>query len=276
MSTGNYSNIENNLIDETRQDKTLQFSDIENFKLEFLKNTLQGVGSLGVGSQLTTGLKALRSKLKGGIMEKYGLKSEDLDELQESMEAGNYEKSISILGNKLTQKMTDSGRNLLSGIKNKLENLNKPSEPLDADPIEIQRLTPEENIESEAFNQPDLVSVENQGLGRTIENGLKQFNPEEQLEKTTESEAAATEDLGDVAAQAAEAAAKKAALTGVKDELGGALADSTVLDFNPVGWAATLTLGIGTLIAGAEIKAHSQKFRAPPNLTQNYAAQEDA
>jgi len=225
MSTGNYSNIENNLIDETRQDKTLQFSDIENLKLEFLKNTLQGVGSLGVGSQLTTGLKALRSKLKGGIMEKYGLKSEDLDELQESMEAGNYEKSISILGNKLTQKMTDSGRNLLSGIKNKLENLNKPSEPLDADPIEIQRLTPEENIESEAFNQPDLVSVENQGLGRTIENGLKQFNPEEQLEKTTESEAAATEDLGDVAAQAAEAAAKKAALTGVKDELGGALAE---------------------------------------------------
>ena len=280
--SGNYSNVKNDLIDISRQDTTAQFSDIENFKNEFFKNSLQGVGGLGVGSQLSTGLKALRAKLSGPTMQKLGFKSEDLDELQTAMDAGDFEKSISILGNKLTSKLTDSGRNLLGSIKDKLENINKPSEPLDSEPIEIEPLNPVESLESEAFQggQPNLISVANRGLGPSEENPLPQLDTAPQVEKAigdgSQEAAAASEDLGQAATEAAEQAAKKAALTGVKDELGGALADSSVLDFSPIGWGVTLAAGIGTLIAGAEIKAHSQKFRAPPNMLQSYSSQEDA
>ena len=83
-------------------------------------------------------------------------------------------------------------------------------------------------------------------------------------------------------AASAAASASSAASTAVEDAasvaskaLTTATADSAVLDFDPINWLITAGLGIASLVAGTEIKAHTEKFITPPEIQKNYSVQLD-
>lgn len=377
----NYSNMVQQLSSITRQDTTPQFSDIENFNKEFLKQTLQGVGSMGVGAQATTALKVLKTQLKGPVLDKLGIKPEELDEIQSSLEQGDLNSAVQQLGSKLTGKLTDGGRKLLGGIKDKLTNLQKQSEDLktstpdilkpNSDLLPPRTITKDIDMPHPARTQPsesnEIQSSTDENIGdvqdrltarynnldgkaqarsddtfnsdplkvdnpenlqdlktnvRLRQNSLQQEevnpdttfkNPDLQVNKADQPEYANQEnifnnaprtrnpesydnapekiqeisenpDFESTVTAARSAVAKDVASAGSKieegtaalgEELGGELATASALDFSPVGWLATLGAGIGVLVAGSRIKAHSQKFRPPPNLTRSYSVQQD-
>ena len=133
MSFSNYSNMASSMAQETATNQTPQWSDIVNYKDEFIKSSLQGVGSLTVGQKGIEALKVLRAKVKGSNMEKYGFNDKDLADIQESIESGDMSGAISKLGSKLTSKLTDAGRNALGKIKGKITDLkNQSQDTLDA------------------------------------------------------------------------------------------------------------------------------------------------
>lgn len=129
MSTfGNYTNLASMLAQETAVQDVPQFQDITNYKLEYLKNTMEGIGSMAVGQKGIEAVKLLRTKMKGVAKSKYGFDDDDLADIQESLEGGDLNGAITKLGAQITNKITDAGRNALSGLKDKLLNLKNQAE----------------------------------------------------------------------------------------------------------------------------------------------------
>ena len=123
MSYSNYSEIASQLAQETTHVSNPELDDIVNYKNEFAKSTLEGLGGLHVGDKSIEAIKMLRTKAKGLNMEKYGFNDEDLADIQSSLETGDVKGAIGKLGNKLTGKLTDAGKDAMSKVKTKLQGL---------------------------------------------------------------------------------------------------------------------------------------------------------
>ena len=131
MSFANYTNISDALANVTRADKTPFLDDVENYKRSYEKSILQNTGTAIVAAKAIEGVKALRTKLKGIAKSKYGFDDSDLEDIQNSVEEGDLNKTLSTLTDKLSGKLskalTDKGRNVLSSLKDKLQGLKDES-----------------------------------------------------------------------------------------------------------------------------------------------------
>ena len=121
MSYSNYANMAEQLASATRDDRTPFLDDIVNYKMEFGKGSLQAFGGAAVNAKAIEGIKLLRSKIRGVAKSKYGFDDADLDDIQGSLENGDMSEAIAKLSGKLTNKLTDAGRNALQGIKDRLQ-----------------------------------------------------------------------------------------------------------------------------------------------------------
>ena len=67
---------------------------------------------MAVGAKALEGVKALRSKMTGGLGEKLGINDEDMQGIQTSLESGDYEGALSqvnhhhlLIGSQVTSKL---------------------------------------------------------------------------------------------------------------------------------------------------------------------------
>ena len=108
----NYSNITQSLADAANNDEMPQYADIVNYHKQYAKTTLEGLGNMAVGAKALEGVKALRSKMTGGLGEKLGINDEDMQGIQTSLESGDYEGALSqvnhhhlLIGSQVTSKL---------------------------------------------------------------------------------------------------------------------------------------------------------------------------
>ena len=246
MSYQNYSGMSRQLAGATADNQVPQWADIVNHKKDFLKQTLEGVGSMAVGTKAIDGIKALRATVQGVGKAKYGFGDDELADIQSSLEKGGSEgvnEAISKLGGQITSKITDAGRTALSNLKNKLMNLKS-------------------STESSAKT-----------LGKSAVNDATDDGAAAATTTTaTDAEAAAAAAASDAATTAA---ATTATTSDVVEGLSSLTAASTSLDWNPIGWGITIVAGLATLFGGLEIKSHKEKFQTAPVHQTSYAEQAD-
>lgn len=271
MDYDQYAQEASNLASRVAPDTQLQLDDIVNYHKEFVKNTLQTLGTGAVGTKLITAYKALRSKIKGSNFEKYGLKDEDLDDIEESLKSGDLEGAIGKVTSRMTNKLTDAGRNALRDVRSKLQNVkqqilerkkalnqNKPDEEPDEEPDEQPDEQPTTEPTTEPTTQPPEPEPEPTTEPTTAsseEELASQADKEATIEATTESEIASTAEAG--------------------ESISALSSTATALDFDPATFGIGLILGIAGLVEGRHIKAHTQKFEHPPEVLQNYSSQAD-
>ena len=315
MDYEQYANEASNLASRVAPDSQLQLDDIVNYHKEFVKNTLQTLGTGAIGTKLLTGYKALKTKLKGTNLEKYGLKDEDLDDIEESLKSGDVEGAISKVTSRMTNKLTDAGRNALKDVRSKLQNVkkqilerkkglnqNKPDEDEDEDEDEpdepdepstepTQPTQPPDEDEDEdppPEDEPDEPDEPPEPTQPPEPEAPEPEAPEPQAPEpeapdpppTTEPSASSAEDQ--LASQADKEATIEAtteseiASTAEAGESVSALSSAaTALDFDPVTFGVGLILGIAGLVEGRHLQAHTQKFEHPPEVLQNYSSQAD-
>lgn len=250
----NYSNITQNLADAANNDEMPQYADVVNYHKEYAKTTLEGLGNMAVGAKALEGVKVLRSKMTGGLGEKLGINDEDMQGIQDSLESGDYEGALSQVTSKLTQGLTQAGRNLLSGIKSKLGSA--VDDASDAANAVNDASDAAANVASNASAAAANVAGDAATVGSTV--------------AETSIDAASAASASSTATAAVSDAANVA-----KTALQTATADSAVLDWDPINWFVTAGLGIASLVAGTEIKAHTEKFITPPEIQKNYRVQLD-
>lgn len=254
----NYSNITQNLADAANNDEMPQYADVVNYHKEYAKTTLEGLGNMAVGAKALEGVKVLRSKMTGGLGEKLGINDEDMQGIQDSLESGDYEGALSQVTSKLTQGLTQAGRNLLSGIKSKLGSA--VDDASDAANAVNDASDAAANVASNASAAAANVAGDAATVGSTV--------AETSIDAASAASAAAS------ASSTATAAVSDAAAS-ASSALATATADSAVLDWDPINWFVTAGLGIASLVAGTEIKAHTEKFITPPEIQKNYSVQLD-
>lgn len=252
----NYSNITQNLADAANNDEMPQYADVVNYHKEYAKTTLEGLGNMAVGAKAVEGVKVLRSKMTGGLGEKLGINDEDMQGIQDSLESGDYEGALSQVTSKLTQGLTQAGRNLLSGIKSKLGSAVDDASDAAANAANDAG-TAAANVASNASAAAANVAGDAATVGSTVA-------------ETSIDAASAAASASSTATAAVSDAANVA-----KTALETATADSAVLDWDPINWFVTAGLGIASLVAGTEIKAHTEKFITPPEIQKNYSVQLD-
>ncbi len=252
----NYSNITQNLADAANNDEMPQYADVVNYHKEYAKTTLEGLGNMAVGAKALEGVKVLRSKMTGGLGEKLGINDEDMQGIQDSLESGDYEGALSQVTSKLTQGLTQAGRNLLSGIKSKLGSAVDDASDAAANAANDAG-TAAANVASNASAAAANVAGDAAAASSTVA-------------ETSIDAASAAASASSTATAAVSDAANVA-----KTALETATADSAVLDWDPINWFVTAGLGIASLVAGTEIKAHTEKFITPPEIQKNYSVQLD-
>lgn len=252
----NYSNITESLADAANNDEIPQYADVVNYHKQYAKTTLEGLGNMAVGAKALEGVKVLRSKMTGGLGEKLGINDEDMQGIQDSLESGDYEGALSQVTSKLGQGLTQAGRNLLSGIKSKLGSAVDDASDAAA------------NVASDAGTAGAAAANVASDAGAAAANVASDAGAAAAAASSTVAETSI-----DAASAAASATADAAA--SASSALATATADSAVLDFDPINWFITAGLGIASLIAGTEIKAHTEKFITPPEIQKNYSVQLD-
>lgn len=252
----NYSNITQNLADAANNDEMPQYADVVNYHKEYAKTTLEGLGNMAVSAKALEGVKVLRSKMTGGLGEKLGINDEDMQGIQDSLESGDYEGALSQVTSKLTQGLTQAGRNLLSGIKSKLGSAVDDASDAAANAANDAG-TAAANVASNASAAAANVAGDAAAASSTVA-------------ETSIDAASAAASASSTATAAVSDAANVA-----KTALETATADSAVLDWDPINWFVTAGLGIASLVAGTEIKAHTEKFITPPEIQKNYSVQLD-
>lgn len=252
----NYSNITQNLADAANNDEMPQYADVVNYHKEYAKTTLEGLGNMAVGAKAIEAVKVLRSKMTGGLGEKLGINDEDMQGIQDSLESGDYEGALSQVTSKLTQGLTQAGRNLLSGIKSKLGSAVDDASDAAANAANDAG-TAAANVASNASAAAANVAGDAAAASSTVA-------------ETSIDAASAAASASSTATAAVSDAANVA-----KTALETATADSAVLDWDPINWFVTAGLGIASLVAGTEIKAHTEKFITPPEIQKNYSVQLD-
>ena len=253
MSYQNYSGMAGQLASATSDRQVPQWADIVNHKKDFLKQTLEGVGSMAVGSKAIEGVKALRATIQGVGKSKYGFGDDELADIQASLEKGGSEgvnEAISKLGGQITSKITDAGRQALTNLKDKLMNLKSTTESSAKALGKNTASTAAKDAGDEAVDD-----IEPAAAGGAAESSAV----------TTAGSAAA----------ASETAAATATTSDVVEGLSSLTAASTSLDWNPVGWGITIVAGLATLFGGLEIKSHKEKFQTAPMHQTSYAEQAD-
>ena len=252
----NYSNITQNLADAANNDEMPQYADVVNYHKEYAKTTLEGLGNMAVGAKALEGVKVLRSKMTGGLGEKLGINDEDMQGIQDSLESGDYEGALSQVTSKLTQGLTQAGRNLLSGIKSKLGSAVDDASDAAANAANDAG-TAAANVASNASAAAANVAGDAATVGSTV------------AETSIDAASAAASASSTATAAVSDAAAS------ASSALATATADSAVMDWDPINWIVTAGLGIASLVAGTEIKAHTEKFITPPEIQKNYSVQLD-
>lgn len=246
----NYSNITQSLADAASNNETPQYADVVNYHKEYAKSTLEGLGNMAVGAKAIEAVKVLRSKMTGGLGEKLGINDADMQGIQDSLESGDYEGALSQVTSKLGQGLTQAGRNLLSGIKSKLGSAVDDASDAAA------------NVASDAGTAgAAAANVASDAAAAAAGSTVAETSIDAASAAASASSAAST------AVEDAASVASKALTT--------ATADSAVLDFDPINWLITAGLGIASLVAGTEIKAHTEKFITPPEIQKNYSVQLD-
>ena len=252
----NYSNITQNLADAANNDEMPQYADVVNYHKEYAKTTLEGLGNMAVGAKALEGVKVLRSKMTGGLGEKLGINDEDMQGIQDSLESGDYEGALSQVTSKLTQGLTQAGRNLLSGIKSKLGSAVDDASDAAANAANDAG-TAAANVANDAGAAAANVAGDAATVGSTV------------AETSIDAASAAASASSTATAAVSDAAAS------ASSALATATADSAVMDWDPINWIVTAGLGIASLVAGTEIKAHTEKFITPPEIQKNYSVQLD-
>lgn len=262
MSYENYSGMARQLAGATADNQVPQWADIVNHKKDFLKQTLEGVGSMAVGTKAIEGVKALRSSIQGVGKAKYGFGDDELADIQSPLEKGGSEgvnEAISKLGGQITSKITDAGRQALSNLKDKLMNLKSSTE---SSARALGRNTASTAAKDAAKDAGDAVVDDTEPAAAAGATG-----------SSVTTTAAAADAATDAAADAA--AATTATTSDVVGGLSSLTAASTSLDWNPIGWGITIVAGLATLFGGLEIKSHKEKFQTAPVHQTSYAEQPD-
>lgn len=259
----NYSNITEALSNAANNDEIPQYADVVNYHKQYAKTTLEGLGNMAVGAKALEGVKVLRSKMTGGLGEKLGINDEDMKGIQTALENDDYEGALSQVTSKLGQGLTQAGRNLLSGIKSKLGSA--VNDASDAAANAAGDVGAAANAAGDVGAAATSVAGDVAGaaagdvatVGSTV------------AETSIDAASAAASASSTVTAAVTDAA------TVAKTALETATADGAVLDFDPINWLVTAGLGIASLVAGTEIKAHTEKFITPPEIQKNYSVQLD-
>ena len=299
MSYQNYSGMAGQLASATSDRQVPQWADIVNHKKDFLKQTLEGVGSMAVGSKAIEGVKALRATVQGVGKSKYGFGDDELADIQASLEKGGSEgvnEAISKLGGQITSKITDAGRQALTNLKDKLMNLKSTTESSakalgkntastaakDAGDEAVDDIEPAAAAgaaESSAVTTAGTAAAASETAAPTASTAAKDAGDEavDDIEPAAAggaAESSAVTTAGSAAA-ASETAAATATTSDVVEGLSSLTAASTSLDWNPVGWGITIVAGLATLFGGLEIKSHKEKFQTAPMHQTSYAEQAD-
>ena len=286
-----------------------QFGDIVNYREEFIKSSLGGAGVLGLQTTGTKIYQAFRERAKG-VLSRYGLTEQDLDELESSISSGDYNSAIAKIGSKLTSKITDSGRTALENLRSKLNEI-KSIKPDEAKPlsnlsdddvaanISKQSLQERYNALSESGKQSlnetledslnrgliqkgDMRGVseimegvelsEQSGLNNTAQI-LGQGGDDARIGQIVEAPSAA-DDAATTLATAAKNTDVAASAISKANEASDILKDVSAagesLDLDPVTVGLGLVLSLGSALAGLELKAHHEKFITPPSILRNY------
>lgn len=289
-----------------------QFGDIVNYREEFIKSALGGAGAIGLQTQAAKIYGAFRAKARG-TLGKYGLSEEDLDELQASVESGDYNSAIAKIGSKLTSKITESGRTALQNLKSKINEIKdikpdeaKPLSNLSGDDDDIADIskqalqdrynalsqsgkdtlneTLQDGLDKGIIQKGDNQAVSDimDGVEMSEQSGLN--NTAQVIGKGADARIgqqapSAADDAADLASAAGKEADVAASAVSKVDEasdiIKGVSAAGDALDIDPLTAGLGILLSLGGVLAGIELKAHHEQFVAPPPVLRNYQVGED-
>ena len=243
MAFENYTDMSNELASVTSDKNLPMFTDVVNYKKEFIKGTLESVGGMTVASRGVQAVKTLRTAIKGTNVEKYGFSDQDLGEIQDSLENSDFTGALSKLTTKLTGKITDAGKAALNEVKSKIMNLKQLS--------------------------PESVT---QTATKTVSEGVEETSIDEAAQSVPK--VAAT--VGADVEKAAEVGSKiETATTDATEAISALGKGSVALDFDPVTFFVGVGMGLGSLVAGLELRAHKEKWQTSKEIVKSYSEQAD-
>ena len=267
MDLDRYNNL-SDALSGTMKESNPQLYDQVNDKKVYAKSILEASGNILGMNAITTGISKL--KKSKNILDRLGLKEEDLDGLQEDLSNGDMQSVLAKVSKSLLNKKSAQLQKAISKAKGQ----NTDDVP-DTDEVPDSGTGPTVTGTEDPPPPPAGAGGEGAGAGGagSSAEAAASVVPKPVASITQEAEDAAqnmssqVENIGIKAGKDAITAAQKAVQAGgkVEDVLKTLTVDSLSEDeANPFGFIVTAALGIATLVGGLFERTHHNAYETPP------------